>query len=82
MTQSILGENFMLILSRRVGQSVKIQDDITVTILEIRGNQARLGFQAPETIEVHRQEIFDRIQQEKKNDITVKPRIKTTAENK
>ena len=72
----------MLILSRRVGESVKIQNDITVTILEIKGNQTRLGFQAPETIEVHRQEIFDRIQEEKKSDMAVKPQIKTTADNK
>jgi carbon storage regulator len=51
----------MLILTRRPGESVKIGDEITVTVLGVRGNQLRLGFSAPEHIAVHRQEVYERI---------------------
>jgi carbon storage regulator len=47
----------MLILTRRPGESVKIGDDITITVLGIRGNQLRLGFTAPQHVAVHREEI-------------------------
>ena len=52
----------MLILTRRPGESVKIGDDITVTVLGVRGNQLRLGFSAPRHVAVHRQEVYARIQ--------------------
>jgi carbon storage regulator len=55
----------MLILTRRPGESVKIGDDITVTVLGIKGNQLRLGFTAPAHISVHREEVYQRIQAEK-----------------
>lgn len=55
----------MLILTRRIGERVKIDKDITITVLGVRGNQIRLGVDAPQDVEVHREEIFDRIQQEK-----------------
>jgi carbon storage regulator len=55
----------MLILTRRPGESVKIGDDITVTVLGIRGNQLRLGFTAPHEVTVHREEVYKRIQAEK-----------------
>ncbi|MEM1262367.1 MAG: carbon storage regulator CsrA [Pseudomonadota bacterium] len=55
----------MLILTRRVGESVVIDDDITVTVLGVKGNQVRLGIRAPRDVSVHRQEIFERIQREK-----------------
>lgn len=54
----------MLILTRRVGETVTIGDDVTVTILGVRGNQVRVGINAPKAIPVHRQEIYDRIQRE------------------
>ena len=54
----------MLILSRRPGESVKIGDDVTVTVLGVKGNQLRLGFTAPASIAVHREEIYKRIRAE------------------
>ena len=55
----------MLILTRRPGESVKIGDDITVTVLGVRGNQLRLGFTAPASVAVHREEVYVRIQSER-----------------
>ncbi|MFK8053907.1 MAG: carbon storage regulator CsrA [Woeseiaceae bacterium] len=54
----------MLILTRRVGETVVIGEDISVTVLGVKGNQIRLGINAPKDVSVHRQEIFDRIQNE------------------
>lgn len=54
----------MLILTRRVGESVVIGDDVSVTVLGVKGNQVRLGVNAPRDIAVHREEIYDKIQQE------------------
>lgn len=54
----------MLILTRRAGESVIIGDEIEVSVLAIKGNQVRLGVNAPRTVSVHRQEIYVRIQQE------------------
>lgn len=55
----------MLILTRRVGESLKINDNVTVTVLGIKGHQIRLGIDAPKSVSVHREEIYQRIQQEK-----------------
>ncbi len=78
----------MLILTRKDAETLTIGDDITVTVLGVKGNQVRLGVVAPEDVAVHREEIYQRIQQEeskgnttlslrqprqKKPEITVKP---------
>ncbi|KPK57864.1 MAG: carbon storage regulator CsrA [Gammaproteobacteria bacterium] len=54
----------MLILTRRVGESVVIGDDVSVTILGVKGNQVRIGVTAPMDVSVHRQEIYERIKKE------------------
>jgi len=54
----------MLILTRKLGEKINIGDDITVTLVEIKGTQVKLGIEAPKTIEIHRQEIYERIREE------------------
>ena len=58
----------MLILTRRIGEAVVIGDDVMLTVLGVRGNQVRLGIDAPKTVSVHREEIYDRIAQENQDD--------------
>ena len=54
----------MLVLTRRVGETIRVGEEVTITVLGIRGNQVRLGIEAPLSIAVHREEIFERIQAE------------------
>ena len=54
----------MLILTRRVGETVMIGDDVTITVLGVKGNQVRVGINAPKSVAVHREEIYERIKRE------------------
>lgn len=55
----------MLILTRRVGETLMVDDDVTATVLDVKGNQVRIGVNAPKDTPVHREEIYRRIQREK-----------------
>lgn len=55
----------MLILTRRVGETLMIGDDVVVNVLGVKGNQVRIGVEAPKDVAVHREEIYDRIQADK-----------------
>jgi carbon storage regulator len=58
----------MLILTRRVGETLMIGDNVSVTVLRVKGNQVRLGVNAPKDVSVHREEIYDRIKREQDQD--------------
>lgn len=68
----------MLILTRRVGETVMIGDEVTITVLGVKGNQVRVGINAPKSLGVHREEIYERIKREQQGDTAGKP--KHTAE--
>ncbi len=53
----------MLVLTRKVGQSIVIGDEIEVVVLEVRGEQVRVGIRAPKSVSVHRKEVYDQIQE-------------------
>ncbi|HIG92340.1 MAG TPA: carbon storage regulator CsrA [Methylococcaceae bacterium] len=58
----------MLILTRRVGETLMIGDEVKVTVLGVKGNQVRIGVDAPRDVTVHREEIYDRIKKEKEQE--------------
>lgn len=64
----------MLILTRRVGESVMIGDDVTITVLGVKGNQVRVGINAPKNVAVHREEIYERIKREQQGELQEKPK--------
>jgi carbon storage regulator len=55
----------MLILTRRIGETLMVGDEVTITVLGVKGNQVRIGINAPKDLAVHREEIYDKIQREK-----------------
>ncbi|MBA3582423.1 MAG: carbon storage regulator CsrA [Gammaproteobacteria bacterium] len=58
----------MLILTRRVGETLMVGDEVTVTVLGVKGNQVRIGVNAPKDVAVHREEIYERIKRERDTD--------------
>jgi carbon storage regulator len=67
----------MLILTRRAGETVMIGSDVTITVLGVKGNQVRIGINAPKDVAVHREEIFQRIQNEKAAEEGESPEVDT-----
>jgi carbon storage regulator len=63
----------MLILTRRIGERLKIGDEVSVTVLGVKGNQVRLGIEAPHSVAVHREEIFHRIAEENQAAAVIPP---------
>jgi carbon storage regulator len=64
----------MLILTRRVGETVMIGDDVTITVLGVKGNQVRVGINAPKHVAVHREEIYERIKREQQSEEVEQPK--------
>lgn len=71
----------MLILTRKVGEAVAIGDDIQISVVEIKGTQVKLGIQAPKNIEVHREEIYQKIQEENRRAALVSKDVIAAAED-
>ena len=59
-----MNEGTMLLLTRKLGENIRIGDDVKITIVEVKGNHVKLGIDAPPSVKVHREEIYERIQQE------------------
>lgn len=59
----------MLILTRRIGETLMVGDEVALTVLGVQGNQVRIGIQAPKDTAVHREEIYQRIQREKNSEL-------------
>jgi carbon storage regulator len=68
----------MLILTRRVGETVMIGDDVTITVLGVKGNQVRVGINAPKHVAVHREEIYERIKREQEPEDVAAEKLKAS----
>jgi carbon storage regulator CsrA len=73
----IKGNLIMLILTRRVGERLCVGDEIKVTVLRVAGNQVKIGVEAPRSIAVHREEIYNRIQEEKNQQPAGAPKLRS-----
>lgn len=71
----------MLILTRKCGETIRIGDDISISVIEIRGNQVRLGIMAPRDVAVHRQEVYELIQEQNRQAATASPNDKALIQN-
>lgn len=69
------GAQDMLILTRKLGENIRIGDDVKITILDIRGGQVKLGIEAPPHVSVHREEIYERIREENRRANEVSPQL-------
>ncbi|MFO1469175.1 MAG: carbon storage regulator CsrA [Steroidobacteraceae bacterium] len=70
----------MLILTRRVGETVMIGNEVTVTVLGVKGNQVRIGVNAPKDVSVHREEIYERIKREEEGEAGGSRKVRLTDE--
>jgi carbon storage regulator len=66
-------EGTMLLLTRKLGENIRIGDDVKITIVEVKGNHVKLGIEAPPSVKVHREEIYERIQEEHRRKAALKP---------
>jgi carbon storage regulator len=66
-------EGTMLLLTRKLGENIRIGDDVKITIVEVKGNHVKLGIDAPPSVKVHREEIYERIQAENRRAQSLKP---------
>jgi carbon storage regulator len=72
---------FMLILTRKIGETIRIGDEISISVIEIRGNQVRLGINAPRNVVVHRQEVYELIQEQNEQAAQASPDDKVLIQN-
>ena len=63
----------MLLLTRKLGENIRIGDDVKITIVEVKGNHVKLGIDAPPSVKVHREELYERIQEENRRAKGIKP---------
>lgn len=71
----------MLILTRKVGETIRIGDDIAISVIDIRGNQVRLGIAAPRDVTVHREEVYEQIQEQNQEAAKAKATDKALLQN-
>ena len=71
----------MLILTRKSGEAIRIGDDVSISVIEIRGNQVRLGINAPRSVSVHRQEVYEVIQEQNREAAQVRTSDKALLQN-